>query len=79
MHDYMLVRMVNQIADFYATGADEEAAAKETLSHLTRMWAHRMRLQMAEIGPSHADLGPVARRAVELLVTAEAARTAVAG
>jgi NADH-dependant formate dehydrogenase delta subunit FdsD len=78
MHAELLVRMVNQIADFYGSAADLETAAKETLSHVQRMWAHRMRLQMVDIGPSDPELRPVARRAVELLVAAEA-QTRAAG
>jgi hypothetical protein len=77
MHAELLVRMINQIADFYGAGAEPEVAAKETLSHVKRMWADRMRLQMVEIGAADPGLGPIARRAVELLVAD--AQTRVAG
>jgi hypothetical protein len=50
MHAEILVRMINQIAEFYGSGADPETASKETLSHVQRMWAHRMCRQMIEIG-----------------------------
>lgn len=72
MHAEMLVRMVNQIADFYGADAELEPAAKDTLSHVQRMWADRMRRQMVEIGAADPGLTPVARRAVELLATAQA-------
>jgi hypothetical protein len=76
MHAEILVRMVNQIAEFYGSGAEPETAAKETLSHVKRMWAHRMCRQMVEIGAADPGLSPVARRAVELLVAADAAKRA---
>ena len=76
MQAEILVRMINQIAQFYGSGADAETASKETLSHVQRMWAHQMRRQMVEIGAADSGLSPIARRAVELLTAAEAAKRA---
>jgi NADH-dependant formate dehydrogenase delta subunit FdsD len=72
MHAELLVRMINQIADFYGSGSEPDVAAQETLTHVQRMWAHRMRRQMVEIGAADPGLGPIARRAVELLVATDA-------
>jgi len=72
MQAELLVRMINQIADFYGSGSEADVAAQETLMHVKRMWADRMRRQMVEIGAADAGLGPVARRAVELLVATDA-------
>ena len=76
MHAEILVRMVNQIAEFYAAGAEPEVAAREALSHVRRMWAHRMCRQIVEIGAADPGLSPVASRAVQLLTEALAAKQA---
>jgi hypothetical protein len=72
MQAEILVRMVNQIAEFYGTGSEPDVAAKETLSHLQRMWAHRMCRQMVDIGADDPGLSPIGRQAVGLLAAAHA-------
>ena len=72
MHAEMLVRMVNQIAEFYGTGSDPDIAANETLSHIKRMWAPRMCKQIVEIGSDDPGLSPISRVAVGLLAAAQA-------
>jgi hypothetical protein len=76
MHAEILVRMINQISDFYGAGSEPETAAKETLSHVQRMWAVRMCRQMIDIGAEDPGLKPISRRAVALLVAADAAKRA---
>ena len=43
-----LVRMGNQIADFYASYPDQEEAQKEIASHLKKFWAPRMRTELLD-------------------------------
>ena len=62
-----LVRMANQIADFYAAMPDREATAGAAL-HLTLYWTPKMiREIIAFADQGHAGLNPIAARAVELL------------
>ena len=65
----LLIKMANQITEFWAGEAGEEAAAKEVATHLRRYWEPRMRAQMiAYYEERHgAGLNDVAKRAVELL------------
>jgi formate dehydrogenase subunit delta len=42
-----LVRMVNQIADFFKSYPEEEAI-RETVNHIQKFWDPRMRKQMRE-------------------------------
>ncbi len=68
MNSEHLVKMVNQIADFFASYPDQEAAAAETATHLRKFWAPPMRERLiAHAQDAGADLVPVAKRAVELL------------
>jgi len=41
-----LIRMGNQIADFYASYPDQEEAKMEIASHLKKFWAPRMRTEL---------------------------------
>lgn len=67
-----LVRMANDIADFFAADPDKEEAARNVLNHLRRYWDPRMRLQMLEHYRSGGEgLADVSRAAVALLAAAE--------
>ncbi len=41
-----LIRMANQIADFYEFSSDPGQAANDVAMHLKRFWAPRMRQQL---------------------------------
>ena len=65
-----LVRMANQIGDFYAAMPEKEAI-DGTARHLKRHWTPKMIRELvasAEAGP--AGLNPTAARAVEALKSA---------
>ncbi len=69
MNPSQLVKMANQISDFFSADCTEEAAAAEIASHLQRFWAPAMRQRLAlalQQGEAQ-DLRPAACRAVEML------------
>ena len=71
MNTEHLVKMANQIAGFFASYPDQEAAAVETATHLRKFWAPPMRERLiAHAQEAGDDLAPVARRAVALLQAA---------
>ena len=43
-----LIRMGNQIADFYESYPDQAEAQKEIAGHLKKFWAPRMRTELLE-------------------------------
>lgn len=43
-----LVRMANQIGDFYATESDPQSLVADVANHLQRFWEPRMRRQIIE-------------------------------
>ena len=58
-----LVRMVNQIADFFAPYGEAEAA-EGVADHLLKFWDPRMRAQFLDLSPqAQAGLKPAARSA----------------
>ena len=60
-----LVRMANQIADFFRLKPEDEAVAS-TADHIKKFWEPRMRAQMAEhLAHGAAGLNPIARKACE--------------
>jgi formate dehydrogenase subunit delta len=60
-----LVRMANQIADFFRLQPEPEAVAA-TADHIKRFWDPRMRTKMAEhLAHGGAGLNPIARKACE--------------
>jgi formate dehydrogenase subunit delta len=62
-----LVRMANQIGDFYATMPEREATAGAA-SHLRLYWTPKMIGEIiAFADQGHSGLNPVAARAVESL------------
>ena len=65
----LLIKMANQITDFWEGEAGEEVAAKEVATHLRRYWEPRMRAQMISYYEQRqgSGLNDVAKKAVELL------------
>ena len=60
-----LVRMANQIADFFRIQPEGEAVAG-TADHIRRFWDPRMRAKMAEhLAHGGAGLNPIALKAAE--------------
>jgi formate dehydrogenase subunit delta len=65
----LLIKMANQITEFWEGEAGEDLAVKEVATHLRRYWEPRMRGQMITYYEERqgAGLNDVAKRAVELL------------
>lgn len=62
-----LVYMANQIAGFFATQPEGEAA-QGVASHINKFWEPRMRRQLFEILEQHENgLSPLVLRAVSLI------------
>jgi formate dehydrogenase subunit delta len=77
----LLIKMANQITDFWEGEAGEEIAAKEVATHLRRYWEPRMRTQMITYYEERqgAGLNDVAKKAVVLLAAEpKPAKTAAA-
>jgi formate dehydrogenase subunit delta len=69
-----LVRMANQIADFFRIQPGEDAVAG-TASHIRAFWDPRMRKKMTEhLAAGGEGLSPLARAAVEKVCTPAAAK-----
>lgn len=65
MQQHDLVRMVNQIADFFDAYPEPEAVAG-VMEHLRKFWDPSMRRQLLDARESQRDrLHPVARQALE--------------
>jgi len=43
-----LIKMANQISDFFESHSDQDEAAREILLHLKKFWAPQMRAQLLE-------------------------------
>ncbi|MFJ5445816.1 formate dehydrogenase subunit delta [Methylobacillus methanolivorans] len=52
-----LVKMANQIGDFFRSYPDPEQAKKDIASHLQRFWAPQMRQQIVRYIGEHPDTG----------------------
>ena len=65
----LLIKMANQITEFWEGEVGEEAAAKEVSTHLRRYWEPRMRGQMMTYCEERqgSGLNDIAKRAVALL------------
>jgi formate dehydrogenase subunit delta len=71
MTEETLVRMANQIADFFKSKPQDEALAGTT-NHIRYFWDPRMRAKMAaHIKAGGAGLSPLARSAAEKACTPE--------
>ncbi len=65
--DY-LVKMLNDISDFYVGQGDLKAAAAGVESHVSRYWEKRMRLQMLDHYRNGGEgLSEVSRAAIAIL------------
>jgi len=74
----LLVKMANEIGDFFSGTTDAEAAARDVANHLKRYWEPRMRAQMLRYYEERAGAGltEVAKHAVGLLYAASKAAPA---
>jgi formate dehydrogenase subunit delta len=70
-----LIKMANQIGDFFEAMPDREQAIKDIASHLRGTWDPRMRKELVAMlgGKNEAKLKPVVRDAVVALRQANAA------
>jgi formate dehydrogenase subunit delta len=68
----LLVKMANEIGDFFAGTTDKDGAARDVANHLKRYWEPRMRAQMLKYYEerSGAGLSDIAKSAVGLLQAA---------
>lgn len=59
-----IIHMANQIADFFATHSDEQAAA-EIAAHINDFWAPAMRKDLSGLViAGHTDLSPLVEKAL---------------
>ena len=68
----LLIKMANEIGEFFAGTTDTEQASRDVANHLRRYWEPRMRAQMLAYYEQRqgAGLSEVAKRAVGLLEAA---------
>lgn len=67
MKDEDLIRMANQIADFFEPYPEDEAI-DSVVDHLRKFWDPRMRKDLLAISPeAKGKLKPLARSAIERL------------
>ena len=71
----LLIKMTNEIGEFFAGTTDADAAARDVANHLKRYWEPRMREQMLKYYQerSGAGLTELAKNAVGLLYAASKA------
>ena len=73
MHDNHLVKMANQIADFFRLRPEEQAVAGAA-DHIKKFWDPRMRAKMAEhLAHGGEGLNPIALKATQLVCKPPAA------
>ena len=72
----LLIKMANQITDFWEGEAGQEVAVKEVATHLRRYWEPRMRAQMITYYHERqgSGLNDVAKAAVGVLAEQAAAQ-----
>ena len=65
----LLIKMTNEISEFFAGTTDADSAAKDVANHLRRYWEPRMRAQMLSYYEQRqgAGLSEVGKKAVALL------------
>ena len=65
----LLIKMANEIGDFFTGASPREQAAKDVATHLRRYWEPRMRAQMLAYYEQRqgAGLSDVAKEAVGIL------------
>jgi formate dehydrogenase subunit delta len=71
----LLIKMANEIGEFFAGTTDADAAARDVATHLRRYWEPRMRAQMLKYYEERggAGLTELAKNAVGLLYAASKA------
>jgi len=79
----LLIKMANEIGDFFAgaQGNDAQAASRDVANHIKRYWEPRMRAQMLKYYEERqgAGLTDLAKNAVALLHAASQAPPATPG
>lgn len=65
MDNAKLIRMANQIAQFFEAWPDPDAASGEVANHLRRYWTPAMRARIIEsVGRGGEEAAPAVRAAV---------------
>jgi formate dehydrogenase subunit delta len=74
----LLIKMANEIGDFFAGASDPESAPRDVATHIRRYWEPRMRAQMLKYYEQRqgAGLSDLAKNAVGLLYAASKAEAA---
>jgi formate dehydrogenase subunit delta len=68
MHIETLIKMANDISDFFNSESDKELAAEGVKNHIKRSWDPRMRSQIiAYYQQDGKALNPLAQKAVQKL------------
>jgi formate dehydrogenase subunit delta len=72
MHIEKLIKMANDIADFFNSESDKEIAAEGVKKHILRSWDPRMRKAIIKhINGNGEGLSPLATQAVKKLESVE--------
>jgi len=76
----LLIKMANEIGDFFGHTTDADSAARDVANHLRRYWEPRMRAQMLKYYEERggAGLSDLAKCAIALLHAASHAAHATA-
>lgn len=74
----LLIKMANEIGEFFAGTTDAQAAARDVANHLKRYWEPRMRAQMIAYYEQRqgAGLTDLAKNAVALMAAESKAQPA---
>jgi formate dehydrogenase subunit delta len=77
----LLIKMTNEIGEFFAGVSEPEQAARDVANHLKRYWEPRMRAQMLDYYEQRqgAGLTELARNGVAVLYAAAKAAPATTG
>lgn len=69
MDSRQLIKMANQIGDFFEAMPDADQAARDVASHLKRFWEPRMRARLlAHVATTgDAELKPIVRNALRTM------------
>jgi formate dehydrogenase subunit delta len=69
MNSEHLIKMANQIGDFFAAMPDSEQAKKDIANHILKSWEPRMRQNLLSHIDEHGDekLKPMLREALTLI------------
>jgi formate dehydrogenase subunit delta len=70
MHIEKLIKMANDISDFFNSESDKELAAEGVKNHIKRSWDPRMRNQIiAYCQQDGKELNPLAQKAIQKLAS----------